>query len=142
MNALFPLTLTDALADARDFYVALFGFDVVVDVGWYIQLAMSDNDSIRIAFIEADHDSVPETFRATPAGVALTVEVDDVATVHARAAQLGLPVHGEPRDEEWGQRHFHTQDPTGLLVDVVEPIPPSPEFLERYRVADSASADA
>jgi catechol 2,3-dioxygenase-like lactoylglutathione lyase family enzyme len=133
MNALFPLTVTDALTDARDFYVALFGFDVVVDVGWYVQLAMPDNATIQIAFIETDHD-------ATPAGVAITAEVGDAAAVHAQAVELGLPVHGEPRDEEWGQRHFHTQDPTGLLVDVVERIPPRPEFLARYRLAHSNSA--
>lgn len=142
MDALFPLTFTAAPADARDFYVTLLGFDVVVDVGWYVQLAMPDDPSIRIAFVAADHHSVPEAFRATPAGVAVTVEVDDVAAVHARAVELGLPVLGELRDEEWGQRHFHTQDPTGLLVDVVESVPPGPGSLARRGRADGAPSRA
>lgn len=142
MHALFPLTFTAAPADARDFYVTLFGFDVVVDVGWYVQLAMPDDEHVRIAFVDADHDSVPQAFRAAPAGVAVTVEVDHAAGVHARAIELGLPVHGELRDEPWGQRHFHTQDPAGLLVDVVEPILPSPEFLGQTGSGDRASAGA
>lgn len=141
MQTLFPLTFTDALSDARD-YVTLFGFDVAVDVGWYVQLRMPDNDSIQLAFVDADHDSVPEALRGPPAGVAVTVELDDVAAVHARAIELGLPIRTELRDEEWGQRHFHTQDPAGLLVDVVQPIPPSPDFLARYGSGDTTPAGA
>lgn len=62
----------------------------------------------------------------------VTLEFDDVDPLFARAQDAGLPVISEPRDEEWGQRHFITEDPSGLLVDVVQPIPPTPEFLERH----------
>lgn len=142
MHALFPLIFTDDVSDARDFYRSLFGFEVVVDVGWYVQLAASDDDGVRVAFVESGHESVPEGFRAAPAGFAVTAEVDDVAAVHARAVELGLPVRGGPRDEEWGQRHFHGRDPAGVLVDVTQPIPPSPEFPARHGWTDSGSADA
>jgi hypothetical protein len=37
------------------------------------------------------------------------------------------------RDEPWGQRHFIGVDPQGVMVDVIELIPPSPEFLAQYR---------
>lgn len=37
----------------------------------------------------------------------------------------------ELQDEEWGQRHFMMEDPTGLLVDVVEQIGPSLDDLGR-----------
>jgi hypothetical protein len=36
------------------------------------------------------------------------------------------------RDEPWGQRHFITEDPDGVLVDVVTVIPPAPEFVAQY----------
>ena len=31
-------------------------------------------------------------------------------------------------DEDFGQRHFITRDPNGVLIDVITPIPPSPEY--------------
>ncbi|MEM9268600.1 MAG: glyoxalase, partial [Pseudomonadota bacterium] len=42
-------------------------------------------------------------------------------------------------DEPFGQRHFITQDPNGVLIDVIKPIPPSPEFLAQF--SDAALAE-
>ena len=36
------------------------------------------------------------------------------------------------RDEPFGQRHFITRDPNGVLIDVIKPIPPSAEFAAQY----------
>jgi len=36
------------------------------------------------------------------------------------------------RDEDFGQRHFITADPNGVLIDIIKPIPPSAEFLKQY----------
>ena len=35
-------------------------------------------------------------------------------------------------DEAFGQRHFITRDPNGVLIDVIKPIPPAAEFAEQY----------
>ena len=35
-------------------------------------------------------------------------------------------------DEAFGQRHFITADPNGVLIDVITPIPPSAEFAAAY----------
>ncbi|MFX4229610.1 MAG: hypothetical protein ACFHHU_17570 [Porticoccaceae bacterium] len=43
------------------------------------------------------------------------------------------------RDEPFGQRHFITRDPNGVLIDVIKPIPPSAEFLAQY-AADAVPA--
>jgi hypothetical protein len=37
------------------------------------------------------------------------------------------------RDETFGQRHFITKDPNGVLIDVIKPIPPSTEFAAQYQ---------
>lgn len=137
MKTLFPLTLTGSPQAAVEFYRDLFGFEVMIDVGWYVQLVHPDDNGMQIAFMADDHDSVPAKFRAAPAGVVITLEFDDADQFHARAKQLGLPIHVELRDEEWGQRHFITEDPTGLLVDVVQPIAPTQDFLERHGLLDA-----
>jgi catechol 2,3-dioxygenase-like lactoylglutathione lyase family enzyme len=129
MKTLFPLTVTTDVRAAEQFYVDLFGMEVLADVGWYVQLYHRDNPSMQIAFIEDGHDSVPPSHRGHPRGVVMTLEFDGVDELHQRAIGMGLPIHVTLRDEPWGQRHFITEDPTGLLVDVVQPIDPSAEFL-------------
>ncbi len=51
------------------------------------------------------------------------MEVDDVDAVHACAVSAGLPIVLGLRSEDFGQRHFMTVDPDGLLVDVITVIP-------------------
>ena len=48
----------------------------------------------------------------------------------------GLPILRTLRDEPFGQRHFITADPNGVLIDVIKPIPPSEEFLSQYLGAE------
>ena len=65
----------------------------------------------------------------------VTVETEDVDAVHERARELGVEIVYALRDEVFGQRHFMAKDPNGLLVDVVQLIPPAPEFLREHGIA-------
>lgn len=38
----------------------------------------------------------------------------------------------ELRLDDFGQRHFITSDPNDVLIDVIQPIPPSDEYQEEY----------
>jgi uncharacterized glyoxalase superfamily protein PhnB len=120
MNSLFPLVLTERLESAATFYRSLFGFEIVAQLEWYVQLHHPENEAIQIAFIAPDHDSVPASHHRSPQGILITVDVADATAVRERAAKAGHPIVVELQDEPWGQRHFMTEDPTGLLVDVVE----------------------
>ena len=135
MNSLFPDICTDDVKACVDFYTTLFAFRPVFQADWYAQLVSPHNPSVQIAFVKRDHHSVPASHRLAPQGVLVTLEVDDVDAVHARALELGHAVAYALCDEAWGQRHFMVQDPNGLLVDVVQPIPPAPEFLAQHGLA-------
>lgn len=130
MNSLFPLILTDWLEGAAEFYRTLFSLEVVAELDWYVQLQHPDNAAIQIAFISPDHHSVPASHRSAPHGVLVTIEVADAAAVRHVVETAGHPVLVELQDEAWGQRHFMTQDPTGLLVDVVQQLGPVPDDLD------------
>ena len=62
----------------------------------------------------------------------LNFEVEDVDAEYARLTAAGLPILQELRDEWFGQRHFITSDPTGVLIDIIKPIPASAEFAASY----------
>lgn len=127
---IFPTICADDVAATRDFYVTLFDFEVIFDSGWYVQL---DGNSRQIGIVERTHPSVPEPFRNRPAGVLISIEVDDVDAVYAKAAGFEIPL--DLRDEAFGQRHFMTVDPSGALVDVITPIEPTGEYIELYAAA-------
>jgi len=119
MRGLYPLILSDRLAEARAFYDGLLGLRPVFDNGWFVLFQAEGNPLAQIAFIEPDHGSIPGPFRQPATGVLLTVEADDVDAAYARVRERGVAVLFEPRDEAWGQRHFMLVDPHGLVVDVV-----------------------
>ena len=74
--------------------------------------------------------------RGRASGMLLNFEVEDVDALYQNLKSLDLPMLLELRDEPFGQRHFITRDPSGVLIDVIKPIPPSEEYLAQF--ADEA----
>jgi catechol 2,3-dioxygenase-like lactoylglutathione lyase family enzyme len=134
VSNLFPVVCTEDVAACSRFYQRLLGLKPVFEADWYAQLQSPSDPAVEIAFVKRDHSSVPEGHQQAPAGVIVTLECDDVDAVHARARADGLPIELTLRDEDWGQRHFMTRDPSGLLLDVVKVIPASDEHAEGYAV--------
>jgi catechol 2,3-dioxygenase-like lactoylglutathione lyase family enzyme len=132
MTSLFPDLCTDDVAACRDFYANLLGMKVVFENDWYAQLQHPEDARIQIAFVKRDHETVPASDRKAAGGVLVTFETDDVDALHARARTLGLPIELSLRDEAFGQRHFMTRDPAGLLLDVVQLIPPTAAYAADY----------
>jgi catechol 2,3-dioxygenase-like lactoylglutathione lyase family enzyme len=130
---IYPMIESDDVAGTRDFYVQLLGLAVVYDSGWFVQLRSSEDPAMELAVVQRGHETVPQSHSGRPSGVLVAVEVDSADAVHERAVALGLPVVWALRTEAWGQRHFMTVDPNGLLVDVIqgEDIPMDEAFV-RY----------
>uniref|UniRef100_UPI003F72E216 VOC family protein n=1 Tax=Roseinatronobacter sp. TaxID=1945755 RepID=UPI003F72E216 len=119
------------------FYQAHFGFRPLFDSGWYVHLQSTEDESVNLAILDCEHDTIPEVARSTMAtGMLLNFEVPDAAQVYDTLQAKGLPILLPLRDEPFGQRHFITRDPAGVLIDVITPIAPSAEFLAQY--ADDA----
>jgi uncharacterized glyoxalase superfamily protein PhnB len=49
----------------------------------------------------------------------MTIEVDDVNAVHAKAIGLGLKVVCPLTNERWGVRRFFVTDPNGVVINVM-----------------------
>jgi catechol 2,3-dioxygenase-like lactoylglutathione lyase family enzyme len=139
MNALFPDIQSARLPESRDFYGRLLDMEVAFDSDWYVLLRDPRRPRLQLAFVADDHATVPTAFHGPASGLLVTVEVDDVDAVHARALADGVELAQELRDEEFGQRHFMAVDPNGLLVDVYQPIPFSPAFAAEHGIADPAA---
>ena len=128
----YPVLLTDRVAETARFYTDHFRFAPKFESDWYVHLQSAEDPAVNIAILAGDHETIPATGRGRVCGLLINFEVEDVDAEFARAEAAGLPILLPLRDEPFGQRHFITQDPAGVMIDVITPIPPSPEFLAQY----------
>ena len=125
----YPLLLVADPAEAAIFYETHLGFDRVFGNDWYVQLRSRHTPHIELALITYDHDTIPVASRTLTKGLLLSFEVVDAAAEEARLAAAGVPILQPLRDEVFGQRHFIASDPNGILLDIITPTEPDPEWL-------------
>lgn len=127
-NSLYPLIqVRDVGASAR-FYRDYFGFEPVFESDWYVHLRGGGRGH-ELAIIAHDHETIPEPGRQPTSGLILSFEVEDAAADAARLAQAGVPIAQPLGDEVFGQRHVIVADPNGILIDIITPIEPDPDWL-------------
>jgi len=128
-NSYYPVIMTSQVASTAAFYQSHFRFRPLFASDWYVHLQSREDPAINLAILDGSHDSIPAYARTVvPRGMILNFEVDDPDAVYREIQAAGLPVHIPLRDEPFGQRHFITSDPNGVLIDVIKPIQPTPEY--------------
>ena len=129
----YPVFVTEALKECRDFYANFLDFEVVFEALWFVLLSSGGERPVSLAFMHPEHPSSPPTpgaFRGD--GAFFTLQVEDAGaeyeTVVGRGLQCDLPLRDEPR----GQRRFGVTDPAGVWLDVVEQIQPEDGWWDPY----------
>jgi uncharacterized glyoxalase superfamily protein PhnB len=128
----YPVLMTGDVAGTAAFYVQHFRFAPLFESDWYVHLRSAEDRRVNLGIVQGDHETIPEEGRGRTSGLLINFEVRDPDTVYERIVAAGLPILRSLRDEPFGQRHFITKDPNGVLIDVIKPIPPSGEFLAQY----------
>jgi len=135
ITSFYPVIMTGDVVGTAAFYMRHFAFQPVFTADWYVHLQSTVDPAVNLAVLDFSHETVPTPARAGASGLILNFEVEDPDALYAEVQAAGLPVLTPLRDEPFGQRHFITQDPNGVLIDVIKPIPPSPEFAQLYAEA-------
>jgi catechol 2,3-dioxygenase-like lactoylglutathione lyase family enzyme len=79
--------------ESRMFYTEILGFDVAMDMDWVVTLTSPSNPTAQITLVqETGSEPLPN----------MTIEVDDVDAVHAKAVGLAAQVVYPLTDEPWG----------------------------------------
>lgn len=132
-NSYYPVIQTGDVPGTAAFYQAHFRFTPLFTSDWYVHLQSTEDAGVNLAILDRDHVTIPEPARGAQArGLILNFEVDDPEAEYLAAQTAGLPIHVTLRDEPFGQRHFITSDPNGVLIDVIKPIPMSPEYAKQF----------
>lgn len=130
VTSFYPVLMSRDVAAAASFYREFVGFEATFESDWYVSLRL---DAFELAILAHDHPTVPAGYGGLPQGVIVNLEVDDVDAIHRGLTsrpdvEVVLPL----RDEDFGQRHFIVAAPDGVLLDVIQPVPPSNVYADAY----------
>lgn len=121
IQAMFPVMVATNLAEIKQFYTSVFGFNAVFyDAEFYLHLV--SNSGVQLGFLLPDHPTQPQFLQPlmSPDGYVISLEVSDAAKAYEEAMSMKLPIAMELKEEDWGQIHFILEDPAGFKIDVVE----------------------
>ena len=112
VKRIVPNVPAENVEPATSFYRDVLGMTIGMDLGWIVTFV-------------ADGSAVPQVSIAVEGGSGtpvpdLSVEVDDLDEVYARARQAGFAVEYGPVSEPWGVRRFFVRDPFGRLLNILE----------------------
>lgn len=106
-----PDIKSQKLGESREFYVDFLGLELAMDMGFVMTFISPSNPTAQVTVVQDDGGSTPLP--------GVSVEVEDVDAVHARAIerrlQIVYPLTGEP----WGVRRFFVVDPNGTVLNIM-----------------------
>lgn len=132
ITSYYPVLMVEDVAGTAAFYIRYLSFAPLFEADWYVHLQAKGDPNVNLALLRGDHETIPEAARGRASGILLNFEVEDVDALYDEAVAAGLPIRLSLRDEAFGQRHFITEDPNGVLIDLIKPIPPSEAFAAQY----------
>lgn len=106
-----PDVTSERMDESRKFYGEFLGLELAMDMGWILTFVSPTNPTAQLTVMQASTSTVPNPN--------VSIEVEDVDAVHAKAAELGLPIVYPLTDEPWGVRRFFVTDPNGVVVNVM-----------------------
>jgi catechol 2,3-dioxygenase-like lactoylglutathione lyase family enzyme len=129
---MYPVLLTDDVAGCSGFFVEHMGFMTRFRSDWYVSLVHGGNEACELAIISHDHETISGGFRRPTGALLLNFEVPSVQSEYDRLTAEGVEVLQPMQDLPAGQRHFICRAPGGVMVDVIEVVPPSEEYAGNY----------
>jgi len=126
------LTVGDPAASSR-FFTSHLGFREVLAAEGIIHLSRDDAASDLVVLVgdpELVHDpELPsrqqQSAAAAQAEVVVSFTVTDLAAEHERLRREGARIVLPLRQEPWGERVLRLADPNGVVIQLVEWVPPA-----------------
>ena len=100
-----------SVSEMRGFYEAVFGLKRELDLGWIVTLGTGGDAPVQLSLaVNGGEDMpVPE----------ISIEVENLDEVLAKARAHGCDILYGPEAESWGVRRFMLHDPSDNLVNVM-----------------------
>lgn len=117
-NKLFPMIVTDKLAETKRFYLEQAGFEATIDMEHYLQVRFGkDEGAPELCFMPSGPTPAGTLTPFDGQGVLISIPTQS-ADEHCDAMKKrGATIDMPPADMPWGWRSFHAKDPNGVVLD-------------------------
>jgi catechol 2,3-dioxygenase-like lactoylglutathione lyase family enzyme len=105
-----PDITSEHIDESRTFYTEFLGLNLAMDMGWILTFVSPTNPTAQVTLLRPSASPTPNPH--------ISIEVEDVDAVHAKAVSMGLPIVYPLTDEPWGIRRFFVKDPNGVIINV------------------------
>jgi catechol 2,3-dioxygenase-like lactoylglutathione lyase family enzyme len=119
---------TYKLQESKEFYSKHFGFRLVYESDWYLELVAGDEPFFGISFTRPQREA-GDFFSK---GLIISFEVDDVDAEYQRLRAEGLEIVQKIEEKPWGERSFVIDDPSGVHLYIYKLIAPTQEYQKIY----------
>jgi uncharacterized glyoxalase superfamily protein PhnB len=117
-NKLFPLIITDKLAQTRAYYTEQLGAELSFGGDTYMQIRFGGEDGPELCFMTPDAaPALGQLPKFGGDGLVVSIPTDSADLTHARVEKLGAKIGAPPSDKPWGWRSFTAIDPNGVVLD-------------------------
>lgn len=106
-----PNIKSDRPEESREFYVEFLGFEVAMQREEIITFVSPNNPTAQISVIRPNESQAPHPY--------ISVEVNDVDRIYAKAVERGIEIVYPLTDEPWGVRRFFVVDPNGVVINIL-----------------------
>jgi catechol 2,3-dioxygenase-like lactoylglutathione lyase family enzyme len=106
-----PNILSSDFASSRDFYTGVIGLQGGEGLDWILFFGTGQREvQLSVMALDVKAHQHPD----------VSIEVDDVDDVYARAVAAGAEITYPITDEDWGLRRFFVRDPNGAIINVTQ----------------------
>jgi catechol 2,3-dioxygenase-like lactoylglutathione lyase family enzyme len=102
---------------SRAFYGEFLGMRQAMDMGFIVTFVSTSNETAQVNVVREGDGAIAAN------AVGISIEVENVNEMHARAIERGLEIVYPLTDEPWGVRRFFVRDPNGIVVNVMNHLP-------------------
>ena len=111
IRRIVPNLRTSGMDESREFYSGFLGLQIEMDMDWIITFVADRNPTAQLSVITSD--------LTAPVPPDLTIEVDDIDELYAKAIQRGVTIVYPLTAEQWGVRRFFVREPNGSVINLM-----------------------
>jgi len=108
-----PNISSEKMEESKAFYTDFIGLKLVMDMEWIRTFASVSNPTAQISILQKDPSQNAEQ------NVSISIEVENIDEVYAKAISLGQKIVYPITNEAWGVRRFFVEDPNGIVVNIM-----------------------
>ena len=114
---LFPMVVTDKLAETKEFYAEKADFEIVHDLPDYLAVRYGGEAGPELAFLTTEEGPLGKLPAFNGKGLLISIPTADADKKATDLEKRGVKLVSQPAVKPWGWKSFLTQDPNGVLLD-------------------------